>query len=389
MYQMDKKKRIDFLKYIDNELDYDLYGRENKFNLKCYKGPLPFMEKYKGLQDYKYTIAFENCQELGYYTEKITDAILMECLCFYWGCPNISQYIDTNAYIWLDIDNKEESLNKIKNTIQNNEWEKRINIIRKEKKRIMTKTQILPHIERIINNQDVPEIPTYIINLDRREDRWEKVHKKLLDSNIVCFERYSAFDGQKLVWDDTMKKLFEIDDDKPRNKTHDYRRGILGCSLSHYTLWKKMVKDTKSDDEIWIILEDDINFVPDFANQWSKLYPKLKKDKSWGLFFFSFNDSHIDYGDEYIFNGDTSIRLFGNQLRNYGAGAYGYAIRRWAANELIEIAKKERIQRQIDWFMFDNFSKIRSYWSDPNLVSTLSSAYTSDTDIQNSFDRVI
>lgn len=129
-------KRLKFLKDLEiaiktTNIRHDIYG----------KNKLDFMENYKGysegkieLFDTKYTIAIENTCEIGYFTEKIVDGILAECLVFYYGCPNIDDYIDSRAYICIDLDNIEKSIDTIISSIKNNEWEKRISFIRNEKK---------------------------------------------------------------------------------------------------------------------------------------------------------------------------------------------------------------------------------------------------------------
>jgi hypothetical protein len=144
------KFRIDFLKFIETKhVNIDIYGKDNKFLFKQYIGPLPPYDKNNGLIPYKYTIACENCLMNNYFTEKIIDAILSECLCFYWGCKNIDEFIDSRAYIRLD-DNFETSMLTIQNSIKNNEWGKRINIIRQEKKRILFHLSLCPRIESLI-----------------------------------------------------------------------------------------------------------------------------------------------------------------------------------------------------------------------------------------------
>lgn len=146
------RKRLNFLKFIENKnFNFDYYGKGNRFNLKNYLGELPLRNKNDGLLPYKYTIACENTQEKNYFTEKLVDGILGECLCFYWGCPNISDFIDERVIIILDLDNFEKSLETIKEAIKNNEWEKRIDIIKKEKLKILNELQFFPTLERIIN----------------------------------------------------------------------------------------------------------------------------------------------------------------------------------------------------------------------------------------------
>lgn len=164
------KLRIDFLKYyqdntvsIENKYIADIYGSENNFNLKNYKGSLPYQKKDDGIFPYKYTIAAENCLIYNYYTEKLIDAILGESLCFYWGCPNIEEYIDSRTYIRLDLLDKDSAIKQIHNSITNNEWEKRIDIIRHEKKKIINYYSFHPTVNSLI---EIKQKFIFVSNLD-------------------------------------------------------------------------------------------------------------------------------------------------------------------------------------------------------------------------------
>ena len=109
----------------------------------------PIKNKEDGLFPYKYTIAIENSMENNYFTEKLLDGILSECLTFYWGCPNIKKWIDPNSFIWIDIRNRKEAIKTIENAVKNNEWEKRLEHIKKMKHKILNEIQMLPTIENI------------------------------------------------------------------------------------------------------------------------------------------------------------------------------------------------------------------------------------------------
>lgn len=146
------KKRIDFVKFLElNGFKVDVFGG-NKFEWKDYKGSLPTREKDAGLFPYKYTFNVENYTINNYYTEKLIDGILAECLTFYHGCPNISEHINNKAYVWLALEDFEADFNIIKTMIEENEWSKRIDIIRKEKQRILNDQQFFPRLEKIINS---------------------------------------------------------------------------------------------------------------------------------------------------------------------------------------------------------------------------------------------
>lgn len=161
------KKRFDFLWNLDKNFEIDVFGRENSAQgiysinsrplseLKSYKGELPALFcKDEGLLPYKYFFAAENSSEENYFTEKIVDAIVSECLCFYWGCPNIEKFIDPRAFIRIDLDKPLETIETIKSAIQNNEWEKRLPFIKEAKWRILNELQIMPTIEKILSGSE-------------------------------------------------------------------------------------------------------------------------------------------------------------------------------------------------------------------------------------------
>ena len=130
---------------------------DNKWNYKDFKGSLPPHEKDIAMFPYKYVFNCENNNIKNYYTEKLIDGILAECLVFYSGCYNIREYIDEKAFVYLELSNFEEDYKKVKDAIDNNLWEQRINIIKKEKRKILNYLQFFPRIERIINkNEDQP-----------------------------------------------------------------------------------------------------------------------------------------------------------------------------------------------------------------------------------------
>lgn len=148
------KLRIDFLKFIEKnhpEFKFDLYGKSNDHSFSNYIAPLPFLKKEQGLIPYKYTFNSENSSEYNYATEKIYDAILCECLCFYWGCPNLEDYIDPECFIRLDFNDFEKSFKIIQNAIQNGEWERRLPAIKRMKYRILTELQFFNRVKNIIN----------------------------------------------------------------------------------------------------------------------------------------------------------------------------------------------------------------------------------------------
>ena len=79
------------------------------------------------------------------------------------------------------------------------------------------------------------EIDILCINLLRREDRkldiYDKFNKEGL--NVIFWE---AVDGKTLALTDEILYMF-------RNNNFNYRQGVIGCALSHYNIWKKIVEE--------------------------------------------------------------------------------------------------------------------------------------------------
>ena len=62
-------------------------------------GYRPFAAKSEGLAPYRFSIVIENVRERNYFSEKLVDAILCQCVPIYWGCPNIGDFFDPAAII--------------------------------------------------------------------------------------------------------------------------------------------------------------------------------------------------------------------------------------------------------------------------------------------------
>jgi len=147
--------RIDLLKYIEQKNDpnvqIDIYNADNKHNFTNYKGPVsPYVDKSKGMLSYKYYFMMENNYEENFITEKIWEPILCESLVFYYGCPNVTDYIDARAFVLLDPNDFEKSYQIIKQAIEEDWWSQRIDIIRQEKRKILNELSFFPTIDKIL-----------------------------------------------------------------------------------------------------------------------------------------------------------------------------------------------------------------------------------------------
>ena len=163
-----------------NGVQIDIWGHNNNFNFRGYKGQHPKDNKNCGILPYKYYFHAENNYEYNFITEKLWDAVMAECVCIYYGCPNISDYVDPCCYILLDPRKEKfkENLEIVKNAIKDNEWEKRINSIRKEKIRLLNSHNTFKVIEETIKKDREP--PVYIIMYCCTMGKGEEILRKQL-----------------------------------------------------------------------------------------------------------------------------------------------------------------------------------------------------------------
>ena len=148
------RKRVDFLKFLETKDDdvvhVDVWAYDNPLGFRNWVGPHPPGVKDVALTPYKYFFAAENNQERNFITEKLWEPLLTESLCFYWGCLNTTDWIDARAFIPLDLDNFEGAFRTMKAAILANEWEKRLDIIRSEKQKILNCYQFFPMLEQVL-----------------------------------------------------------------------------------------------------------------------------------------------------------------------------------------------------------------------------------------------
>jgi GR25 family glycosyltransferase involved in LPS biosynthesis len=101
----------------------------------------------------------------------------------------------------------------------------------------------------------------YVINLDRRKDRMEKLYKNN-PSLELRLERISAVEGKKIQLTPQIARLF---------RPHDFmwKKAIMGCALSHLSLWWRLANE-KPDINSYLILEDDAKLSPEWEEKWKK-----------------------------------------------------------------------------------------------------------------------
>ncbi len=122
----------------------DVYGRGfNQFDCK-----------YEILKNYKYSVCIENSSLPDYFTEKINECYLAEVFPIYFGCTNIEDYYEQDAFVLIDIHNLDESIEKIEFVLKSNLWQEKRELIRQMKLRYLTKYHLPFGILALLKNRN-------------------------------------------------------------------------------------------------------------------------------------------------------------------------------------------------------------------------------------------
>jgi GR25 family glycosyltransferase involved in LPS biosynthesis len=205
------------------------------------------------------------------------------------------------------------------------------------------------------------------INLERRPDR----KQNFLKQNVPA-EFYPAVDGKKLVLTDEIKTLFEGND-------FGWRRGVIGCALSHFYLWKQLLEDPKYD--YYAIVEDDTVFIPNFLNIFSGQIDMIVENDL-KFVFLGFVDT--DYITRpFDLSKDPKVIEFNRKI--FGSGTGGYLVSKKGAKSLVDFFTKNGIKQGIDSAMKDHWfktEKLYTFW--PRIIISPQM----DTDIQRDFTSI-
>lgn len=181
------------------------------------------------------------------------------------------------------------------------------------------------------NHMDFLDYTTKIINLKRREDRKKSMASKLFEQNITKYDFFEAVDGKLLEPSPNIKKLF-------KNNDFNYRKGVIGCALSHYTIWNNLINDNKNS--YYVILEDDIKLTPNFNILLDKCISIIKSQNIEYALIGGYQIKEEICSDDNI--------VFSKITEPICSGAFGYIISKKACIKLVNYLNKNEINRAID-----------------------------------------
>lgn len=204
----------------------------------------------------------------------------------------------------------------------------------------------------------------YIINLDRREDRMDRLYQTTPELKDRA-TRFSAIEGKKLELTPTLARLF---------RPHDFmwKKAIMGCALSHLSLWWKLYTEHQ-DINTFLILEDDVKLKPEWEMRWKAAQPHLPED--WDIVYLGGilppNRAAFEHSKERVnehFSRVANNNIFGQSPPNryFHWCAYAYVLSRRGAQKVLEVmAGHDGYWTSADHMLCNPINHIRMYFLDP------------------------
>lgn len=221
--------------------------------------------------------------------------------------------------------------------------------------------------DQFVKKKDIVEIQcVYVINLDRRSDRWEKFQKNNLSGLTVT--RVSAVDGKEVKVNEQILRIFNEND-------YNWRCGMIGCALSHFLQYIDLLN---SDDEYRIILEDDAVLVPNFSQKLNSLLSYKQLD--WDLIYLGhYPKNNIQTNSFHAVKKNSQESL----EYSYG-GTIGYIITKKGAEKLLNYIQENGMVHAIDTMQQKAADDLNVYYTVPLLVQgeCFDQNQNVDTDIQ-------
>ena len=87
-----------------------------------------------------------------YWTEKIADAFLCECLPFYAGAPDLAEDFPAESFIPIPVDDPDEAIRIMRAAIAADEWSKRLPAIRAAKARLFAEYNFWAQVIKVIED---------------------------------------------------------------------------------------------------------------------------------------------------------------------------------------------------------------------------------------------
>jgi len=233
----------------------------------------------------------------------------------------------------------------------------------------------IPNAYELNSERQFVSLPPYIniVHLERRPDRKKSTIEKLSQAGIDKYQFITAVDGRELILTKTQYEMFQGND-------FGSKRGVVGCALSHYNLWKQLLED--KDHNYYLIMEDDCTLSENFKENLEILKKEMEKKDVVFLGYSMFEKEREKVKKEYNCSTST-VKLATLNKSLYIGGFFCYLINKNGAKKMVKYIAKNGIKHGIDYLM-KIVPNINAYETRPQLAFSVwnENGKKIDTDIQ-------
>lgn len=194
---------------------------------------------------------------------------------------------------------------------------------------------VLPELAKFVKYPETTKLSfseIYMINLNRRTERRVKMEATLKELGLA-FTHLEAVDG-KLLTDEVLieKGITLLPEYADPYHKRSMTMGEIGCFLSHYTIWQKMVE--LNQEEV-LVLEDDIRFEPSFNDRALRLMEEAREIGGWDLIYFG--RKRLQENEAFLKESESFVKV------SYTYWTLGYVISLEGAKKLLAAEPLKRL----------------------------------------------
>lgn len=141
------RERLEFISHAEMGIsDLDRFGRGTEREIEA---------KEEGLEEYRYSFAIENSQQVDYFTEKLFDCLLTWTIPIYSGAPNIDSIFPSEAILQIDIKDTHGSLEKVKNALADpNDYRNRLPALKQAREKLLTELGFHGFLKHLLSDDE-------------------------------------------------------------------------------------------------------------------------------------------------------------------------------------------------------------------------------------------
>ena len=163
-----QQQRLRFVEYLEKKMtNIDVWGERRRFAA----------DKADVLGASRYHLAIENSQHYGYWTEKISDPILMSNFVFYQGAPDVGVGFDTTGIEQINCWDMDGSYRRISDIMAADAWASSFEARERNRRALLEQHSFHRVLDRLIGDESFQMVGPRrtVIPAQHPAPRWKKI----------------------------------------------------------------------------------------------------------------------------------------------------------------------------------------------------------------------